>query len=102
MTSLLGPQRESQSKQHTGALQWTPYTTKLGKHGLRGNWAAGGLRGLQAPCQIFSFSLRIPDGKESGGAGSVGEATDPTSDVLLWAAEGKGGWGSCPVVQRLI
>lgn len=102
MASLLKPQRESESKQHTRALQWTPYTTKLGKHGLRENWATGGLRGLQAPCQIFFFSLRIPDGKESGGAGSSGEGTNPTSDVLLWAAEGRGGWGICPVVQSLI
>lgn len=102
MTSLLEPQRESESKQCTRALQQTPYTTKLGKHGLRENWATGGLRGLQAPCQIFFFSLRIPDGKESGGAGSSEEGTNPTSDVLLWEAEGRGGWGICPVAQNLI
>lgn len=68
MTSLLGPQSEFQSKQHTRALQRTSYTTKLGKHGLRENWATGGLRGLWAPCQIFFFSLRITDGRESGEA----------------------------------
>lgn len=102
MVSLLEPQRESQSKRHTRALQQTPYTTKLGKHGLRENWATGGLRGLQAPCQIFFFSLRIPDGRESGGAGSTGEGTNPTSDVLLRVAEGRGGWGICPVAQSLI
>lgn len=102
MASLLDPQRESQSKQHTRALQWTPYTTKLGKHGLRESWATGGLRGLQAPCQISFFSLRIPDGRESGGAGSIREGTNPTSDVFLWAAEGRGGRGNRPVAYSLI
>jgi len=102
MASLLESQRESQSKHHIRALQWTPYTTKLGKHGLRESWPTGGLRGLQAPCQIFFFSLRIPDGRESGGAGSTREGTNPTSDVFLWAAEGRGGWGISPVAQSLI
>lgn len=102
MASLLEPQRESQSKQHTRAVQQPPYTTKLGKHGLRESRATGGLRGLQAPCQIFFFSLRIPDGRESGEAGSNREGTNPTSDVFHWAAEGRGGWGISPVAQSLI
>lgn len=74
--SIRPTKTKSIQKAHRG-LQWPSYTTKLGKHGLRVNWATEGLRSLQVPCQIPQLSLRIPDGRESGEAGAADRGEIP-------------------------